>query len=98
MARDEIDLRSLTLEELEKLIINIGEPKFRAKQIFGWLNKNFVNSFDDMTNVSKNLRGILSEISYLSTCTIVNKLESKEATRDDVRKKETHSEQTLERN
>ncbi len=78
MARDEIDLRSLTLEEMERLMGTIDEPKFRAKQIFGWLNKNYVSSFDEMTNVSKKLRGILQEISYLSTCTIVDKLESKE--------------------
>ncbi len=76
MARAEIDLRSLSLSEMESVITGIGEPKFRAKQIFNWINKNFVDSFDDMTNVSKNLRNILSEISYLTTCKTVNKLES----------------------
>lgn len=76
MAREEIDLRSLTLIEMEGLINSIDEKKFRAKQIFGWINKNFVDSFDDMNNISKNLRATLSEISYLSTCKMVNKLES----------------------
>ncbi len=78
MARETIDLRSMTLAELESLIVNIDEPKFRAKQIFGWINKNFVESFDDMSNVSKSLRTVLSEISHLTTCKIVDKLESQE--------------------
>lgn len=77
MARETIDLRSVTLSELEKVMVDIGEAKFRAKQVFSWLNKNFVDSFDEMSNVSKNLRNTLSEISHLTTCTQVNKLESK---------------------
>lgn len=77
MAREEIDLRSLTLSEMESLIKSVDEPKFRAKQIFSWINKNFVNDFDDMTNVSKNLRTVLKEISYLTSCKMINKLESK---------------------
>ncbi len=78
MARQEIDLRSVTLSEMESLIVGIDQPKFRAKQIFGWINKNFVDSFDEMTNVSKSLREVLSQISYLTTCKIVDKLESQE--------------------
>lgn len=77
MAREEIDLRSLTFNEMESLIRSVDEPKFRAKQIFNWINKNFVDSFDDMKNVSKKLRAILQEISYLTSCEIVSKLESK---------------------
>ncbi len=76
MAREEIDLRSLTLSEMESLMNSIEVPKFRAKQIFGWINKNFVDSFDEMSNVSKDLRGLLGQLSYLTTCTMVNKLES----------------------
>ncbi len=77
MAREEIDLRSLSLPEMESLMQSLEVPKFRAKQIFGWINKNFVDSFDDMKNVDKNLRNTLSEISYLTTCKIVDKFESK---------------------
>ena len=54
MAR--IDLKSMTIEELQDFMSELGEPKFRAKQIFEWLHKKMVNSVDDMTNISKSLR------------------------------------------
>ena len=70
-----INLKDLTYEELENLISDIGEPKFRCKQIFTWLGKG-VDSFDEMTNISKELRNKLSEISYLSKCQIEKKFVS----------------------
>ena len=49
-----IDLRSLMPEQLETLIAEMGQPKFRAKQLFSWL-QNGVATFDEMTNISKDL-------------------------------------------
>ncbi|MBE7011652.1 MAG: 23S rRNA (adenine(2503)-C(2))-methyltransferase RlmN [Ruminococcaceae bacterium] len=57
-----INLRDLTYEKLEEFILGLGEPKFRAKQIFKWLYLG-INSIDDMTNLSKDLRERLSSIS-----------------------------------
>lgn len=71
-----INLKDLTYDELEKFITDIGEPKFRCKQIFTWIARG-VNSFDEMTDISKALRAKLSEISYLSTATIEKKFVSK---------------------
>ncbi len=67
-----INLKDLTYDELEKFITDIGEPKFRCKQIFTWIGRG-VNSFDEMTDISKTLRAKLTELSYLSTATIEKK-------------------------
>ena len=49
------DLKSLNRVELEQFFQELGEPKFRAKQVFQWLWRG-VESFDEMTNLSKALR------------------------------------------
>ena len=69
-------LRDLTFEELENLIVSLGEKKFRAAQVFSWLHKG-VRSFDEMTNVSKALKDKLSQNYYISSPKIVKKLESR---------------------
>lgn len=55
-----INIRDLTQEELEEEIIKLGEKKFRAKQIFAWLYRG-VDSFDEMTDLSKELIQKLKE-------------------------------------
>ncbi len=59
-----INLRDLTYKEIEELVQDLGEPAFRAKQIFKWLYLGAV-SFDEMSNLSKALRIRLSDISTL---------------------------------
>lgn len=71
-----IDLKDLEYNELENFIIDAGEPKFRAKQIFKWLHSG-VRSFDEMTNLSKATREKLSDISFVSSLEIKQKLVSK---------------------
>ena len=50
-----IDIKSMTLEEITAALQSMGEPAFRGKQIFTWLHQG-VDSFDQMTNLSKALR------------------------------------------
>ncbi len=71
-----VDLRSLTMEELSALLVDLGEPKFRAKQIFAWLAKG-VTDFSEMTDLSKKTREALSEVSFISKLLIERKLVSK---------------------
>jgi len=66
------DLKSMLPGELEELLKSLGEPKFRAKQIFTWLSKG-VKSFDEMSNVPKSLRDKLSESSHISTLNMLRK-------------------------
>ncbi len=55
------NLRNSSLEELELLMVEWGEPKFRAKQVEEWIWKKFVGSIDEMTNLSKSLREKLAQ-------------------------------------
>ncbi len=50
------DIKSMSAEELEEFIVNLGDKKFRGAQIFQWLHQKLVTSFDEMTNLSKALR------------------------------------------
>ena len=54
------DIKSMTVPELEEMLKGMGQPKFRAKQLFSWLQKG-AESFDDMTNIPKGLRDSLKE-------------------------------------
>lgn len=51
-----LDIRSMLFEELEAWVKDIGQPAFRAKQIFEWVHKKGVADADAMTNVPKNLQ------------------------------------------
>ena len=71
-----IDIKSMNVNELEDLLKELGEPKFRAKQIFDWLHAKQVDSFEEMTNLSKGLREKLSETASINGVQIVRKLVS----------------------
>ena len=62
-AKEKIDIRSLTLEQLHQHFVSLlGEEKsFRAKQVYEWLWKKSCFSFDEMSNISKELRAKLEE-------------------------------------
>ena len=72
-----IDIKSLNLDEMKELLIEIGDKSFRAKQIYEWLHVKLVTSFDEMTNLSKQLRIQLEDISEITNLHLVDKLESK---------------------
>lgn len=71
-----IDLKSKTIPEIEAFLAKLGEPKFRAKQIFVWMHKG-VESFDEMTNLSKALREKLNELCTLTVPRVERKQVSK---------------------
>ena len=53
-----LDIKSMNITELEDLLKELGEPKFRAKQVFGWLYKG-AGSFDEMMKKVNVLRSAL---------------------------------------
>ncbi len=55
------NLREITLPELEEMMADMGEPKFRAKQIHEWVWQKFAADINDMTNLSKALREKLTK-------------------------------------
>lgn len=70
-----IDILSMNIEEIKDLMSDFGEPKYRAEQIFSWLHSG-VSSFDEMTNVSVNLRKKLDEKCYIAVVSVQRRLKS----------------------
>ena len=71
------DIKSMTIEELSKTMKDLGEKSFKAKQIYEWLHVKMVLSYDDMSNLSKDLRNKLSERYPLYQMEIIEYQESK---------------------
>ena len=74
MDTQKTDLLSLFPDELEEFIIALGEPKYRAKQLFSQMHKGI--SPDDMTNIGKATKEKLSKSAYYSLPVIRKKLVS----------------------
>lgn len=72
-----ICISDFTEEKLQNYIESIGEKKFHAKQIFKWLHRFKVKSFDEMTDISKSLREKLKTNTYIYTIDIITVEESK---------------------
>lgn len=70
-----MNLRSLTLAELADLLKTMGQPAFRAKQVYTWLHRG-IRSFDEMTDLPKTLRTALAEQYPLYTPQAVRRQES----------------------
>ncbi|HIT87421.1 MAG TPA: 23S rRNA (adenine(2503)-C(2))-methyltransferase RlmN [Candidatus Coprocola pullicola] len=72
-----MDMLSMTIEQWKAFLQTIGEPAFRAKQIFHWLHKKQITDIDHMTNLSKTLREKLKENGKIAGAKEVKKLVSK---------------------
>ena len=75
------NIKDYNLDELQEELINMGEKKFRAEQIFKWIYKEKVKSFDEMTNLSIELREKLKENYTMCNYNILKKQESKDGTK-----------------
>lgn len=71
------DIKSLTYPELVNETQKLGLKPFRAKQIYSWLHKFGAVSFDEMSNISKDLRNTLYDNYFIPSCEIENKYVSK---------------------
>ena len=70
------DLKSMTLAEMQEAFAALGEPKFRAKQVFTWLHRG-ASRFDEMTNLSKPLREKLDGLYFITAPRVARKQVSK---------------------
>ncbi|MBR1973046.1 MAG: 23S rRNA (adenine(2503)-C(2))-methyltransferase RlmN [Oscillospiraceae bacterium] len=70
-----MNLKNLTQPELAAIIKELGQPAFRAKQVFTWLHKG-ARSYDEMTNLPKGLRDVLAEKYPINAPKVVRKQES----------------------
>ncbi len=73
-----MDIYGKTLEELENYFLNINEKKFKALQVYDWLYKKRVNSFDEMTNIKKEILEILKKDFQMSKPQIIQKQTGKD--------------------
>lgn len=71
-----IQLKGLTLNELQEYFISIGEPKYRGGQIFNWLYNHISFNFSEMENISKELRQKLAANCKLQTLDLVTTQDS----------------------
>ena len=77
---DKRDIKNFTLEEIKKVVIEIGEPGYRAGQIFLWLYKRVVCDFQEMSNLSQAFRSGLEQDYYISELSLSGKLSSSDGT------------------
>ena len=70
------DLKSMTLAEMQEAFAALGEPKFRAKQVFTWLHRG-ATCFEEMTNLSKPLREKLDGLYFITAPRVARKQVSK---------------------
>lgn len=75
------NIKDSTLEELKEKLKEMGEKPFRAEQIFKWLYDDRVSSFDDMTNLSIDLRAKLNDIFYIKEFKVLKKQVASDGTK-----------------
>lgn len=73
----DIDIKSMKLSEIENAAAELGLPRFRAKQIFQWLQVHGAMDYSEMTNISKQLREQLAAKYPIRSCEIELKQVSK---------------------
>jgi 23S rRNA (adenine2503-C2)-methyltransferase len=74
------NLRECTLAEIEQTVKDLGEPTFRAKQVYEWLWQKHAGSIQEMTNLSKALREKLSESFHIPKVKVHHSQESSDGT------------------
>jgi len=60
------DLRDLTAQQVQDLVVELGEKPYRARQVLRWLYKHAARDFSQMSDLSRDLRARLSRVSRLS--------------------------------
>lgn len=73
---EKTDILSLTLDELCEKLLQIGEKKYRALQVFQWLHCKKAESFAEMTNISAQTRTVLEDEFYINSLKIQKRLVS----------------------
>ena len=70
---DKIRIKDFTLPELKEFFASLGEPPFRAEQVFNWIYNHLTFDFSEMQNLPKALRQKLSEIASLKSLDIIGR-------------------------
>jgi len=76
-----LNIKDYDLDKLKEIFLSLGEKAYRAEQVFQWIYKEHITSFDEMTNLSLELRNKLKEKFSLHTFKILKKQVSKDGTK-----------------
>ena len=74
---DKIDIKNLSRSGLEKALADFGLQRYRAGQVYRWLYKSHVKSFDDMTDIPAGLRQILKDAFHITRLTLLDQKRSR---------------------
>ena len=75
------NIKNYNLDDLKEEFIKLNEKPYRAEQVFKWIHEMNVTSFEEMTNISLELRKKLEEEFTLCIYNIIRKQESKDGTK-----------------
>ena len=64
------NLSGLTISQLQELMEELGQPRYRSEQLFNWIYKRRISSFDEMSNFPKSVRSHISEIATIGSLSI----------------------------
>ena len=80
MSNENDDIRSISFDKLNNFIQKNNFQSYRSNQIFNWINKSTLRSFDDMTNIPKSLVKLLKENFVINITNILSKQVSNDST------------------
>ena len=78
--KSKVNLLGLTRKKMEVFFLTIGEKKFRAQQVLKWIHHAGVNSFDEMSNISKALKAKLEQVAEITPPDVVSSHFSEDGT------------------
>jgi len=78
---EKVNLKDLSLAEIEQFIVNLGKEKYRAKQIMKWMYHQGATSFDEMTTLARDFRLKIAELACIGQPTITKVQTSKDGTK-----------------
>jgi 23S rRNA (adenine2503-C2)-methyltransferase len=81
MTSSKPNIKSLAPDELASRLVEMGLKKYRAAQVFGWIYRNHASSFEEMTNIAKAERSLLSDAFCITSPAVVRTELSKDGTR-----------------
>src|SRR3990172_9689380 len=76
-----VNIKDLTLKEIENRLLEAGEKPFHARQVFAWIYNKGAASFDEFTDLSKRLREYLKKEFFISVPQIISQETSTDGTR-----------------
>src|SRR5690606_17434761 len=78
---DQTQLLGMNYEQLEAYLLQMGQPRFRGRQIYKWIYQKDINSFDEMSDIPLSLRQQLDQCAVVSMPRILKQSLSQDRTR-----------------